>query len=135
RRDPRQRLGDDRARAPIALVPGRELRVPYLAGDFLLQLLLDLLHEKSVGLLARHAGDPFELPELLLVGLLELRAQLVQTSLPLAQRLFSATELIGATLEVLLLLDEPPLELLSLLADGPRLLLRGGPDADRLLLG
>jgi len=63
---------------PLSSSASRQLGLPHLAGDFVSQLLLDLPHQDSLSLLARHVGDALELALLLAVGVLELGFDIVQ---------------------------------------------------------
>jgi len=71
-----------------------------------------LAHQDALGLLARHVRDALELLLLLLVGIVELRPDLVQPLLPVAELALSPAEVLGLAVEVFLLLEKTLFDLL-----------------------
>ena len=133
--DPLDRLGDDRACPLLAVVAGSQLGLTDLAGALVAELLFELAHEDAGGLGPGHVGDALQFDQALLEGFVELRAELVELLFALAQPGLPAAELIGLAVEVLLLLEEPLLELEGLGLGLSSFALGLGPDLDRGFLG
>src|SRR4029077_10882695 len=104
--DALDRLRDDLPGAPLALVASAKFGLPHLAGNLVAQLLLDLRHQDSRSLLARHVRDALKLLLLLAIGLLELRPDLVERLLPVAELTLATAEVLGLPIEVLFLLEQ-----------------------------
>ncbi len=113
---------------------GQQLRLPT-------GLDLGLRHHLPASLLGGEAGDGLELAPLLLQRGAEPGLLLGQHALPLGDRPvpglhigLPAVQLIEAAGELLLLLDDPALDLLDLTLTDPRLLVQVRPDPQRQLL-
>src|SRR5262249_2746330 len=98
------RHGANRASPARASVTSRQLGLPHSASDFVSEVLLDLSDQDPLSFLTGHVGGPFELPELLLCGVFEFRPELIDTLLPLSDRLLAPTQVCDSTLEGLFFL-------------------------------
>ena len=97
--------------------------------------MLYLGHQDALGLLARHVGDPLELLFLLAVAFLELRFDVVERLLLVAQLPLAAVEVLPLAVEVLLFLKKSLFDLLRLCPVLAGFLFGGGADFDGFLFG
>src|SRR4029077_10238102 len=110
--DALDRLCDDLPSAALALIASRQLCLPHFAGDLVAKVLLDLCHQDTLSLLARHVGDALKLLFLLAVGVLELGPDLVQPLLPVGELTLPPVEILAFAIEVFLLLEKALFDLL-----------------------
>src|SRR5207245_914016 len=110
--DALDRLRDDLASSSLAFVASRQLRFADLARNFVAQVLLDLRHQDSLSLLARHVRDALKLLFLLAVALLELRLDVVERLLLIRELTLGPIDVLCLPVEVLLLLEKAPFDLL-----------------------
>ena len=133
RGDPLDRRHDDLAGAVLGLVAGAPLdRLGELDG-VVLGLLADGLEEDALGVLGGQPADALEGDDLLLVGLHQLLARPIELALAVDQLAIAALEHVGPLVELLVALEDAPLEVRELVALRPGLVLGLALEPDLLL--
>ena len=100
----------------------------------MLGLLADRLEEERLGVLGRHAADPLERRDLLLVGLRDGLPGGLELALAVEELAVALLEHVGPLVELLVALEEPALERRELVALRPGLVLGLALEAQLLVL-
>src|SRR4051812_40532060 len=135
RSDPLQRVGDEVARAPFRLGPRLLLEHAHAAREVVADELLTALEQVRLRLLQRHAGDPLELGLLRELRLLHVLLELAEVRLAVREALILARKLRELPLDLLLLREDPLLDLQHRLAAVRQLGVDLGAELDRSLAG
>ncbi len=134
-RDPLDRDRDDLASAFLALLARPLLDLAHGPHGLALGVVDHLRPERLPGLLGRHLRDLLEPPAVLLGRVLELLPHHLELPVPVVQLLRPPVELVELAVDRLLLLGEPLLLALDLLAARAEVLLRISPERSDLVLG
>ena len=118
----------------VGLVAGLALDRPGELDRVVLGLLADRLEEERLGVLGRHAADPLERRDLLLVGLRDGLPGGLELALAVEELAVALLEHVGPLVELLVALEEPALERRELVALRPGLVLRLALEAQLLVL-
>jgi hypothetical protein len=134
RGDALDRGDDDVAGLLVGLVAGLALDRPGELDRVVLGLLADSLEEERLGVVGRHAADPLERRDLLLVGLRDGLPGGLELALAVEELAVALLEHVRPLVELLVALEEPALERRELVALRPGLVLRLALEAQLLVL-
>src|ERR671930_144930 len=133
RGDALESIGDEVAGLPLRLAARLLLELPDTPRELVPDEVFRALEQVRLRLPDRHPGDPLELLQLLVAGLLELLLELLRVRLAVGEPLLAARELDDLRVDLLLPRVQPLLALDHPCAAVGELLLELAPQSNRLL--